>query len=49
MVLTGLIELIYYLKSAPLCDGNHEWVIDEEFPEETYCSKCFVIKDDNNA
>lgn len=27
------------------CDGNHEWVDDEENVGEQYCAKCMVIRD----
>lgn len=39
-----------YIKNAPLCDGNHEWVADEEDEKqgEQHCAKCFVIKEDGD-
>lgn len=29
------------------CDGNHEWITDEEHPELKYCAKCMIIKEDD--
>jgi hypothetical protein len=48
MLVTDLDALLDYQKSAPLCDGNHEWVVDEEHPDDPpHCAKCFVIKEPN--
>jgi hypothetical protein len=46
MLVTNLPEMIEYYKTAPFCDGNHGWVVDEEFLDDPpHCAKCFVIKE----
>lgn len=32
------------------CDGNHEWVTDEDHPGDApHCAKCFVIKEEEQG
>lgn len=46
MLVTDLDSMIDYMKNAPVCDGNHEWVTDEEYPDDPpHCWKCFVVKE----